>query len=160
MHNTIVIFIHLMAAAIAVGGLVVGLLLLLPALEKRPAPNAPEEHTAAYITLEVLMPTVFACMLALVGSGVYYLFSNYTSQYGLDGGYFNLFGIKMVFVAGAFFLSAYQTFGLRSRITNLDLSPENRTQVPATIKKLRSLSRITLALISIALFLGIWLARF
>ncbi|MEE9257933.1 MAG: hypothetical protein V3U37_00195 [Nitrospinaceae bacterium] len=160
MHNSIIILIHLMAAAVAIGGSAFCLLLFLPAMEKLPPQNTPEEHSVAYKTMEILSPTVFACLLILIGSGVYYLLSNYTAQYGFEGNYFNLFGIKMLFAAAAFILSIYQAFFLRARISDLDLKPEARELVPATLRKMRTLTGINLGLITIALFLGIWLARF
>ena len=85
---------------------------------------------------------------------------NYTAQTGLKPGYYNLFGIKMIFVAGAFFVSMYLAFSLRTQISDLDLNPKNKALVPETLKKMIGLSRMTLALMTIALFLGIWLARF
>ena len=103
---------------------------------------------------------MFACLLILVGSGVYFLLVNYTAQTGLKPGYYNLFGIKMIFAVGAFFISMYLAFSLRIQISDLDLNPKNKELVPATLKKMISLSRMTLLLMTITLFLGIWLARF
>ena len=103
---------------------------------------------------------MFACLLILVGSGVYFLLVNYTAQAGLKPGYYNLFGIKMIFAVGAFFISMYLAFSLRIQISDLDLNPKNKALVPATLKKMIGLSRMTLALMTITLFLGIWLARF
>ncbi len=103
---------------------------------------------------------MFVSLLVLIGSGLYYLMANYTRQVELTPGYYNLFGIKMVFVIAALFLSIYQTFPLRGRISNLDLVPENRKLVPATLRTQRAVSRVLLAVLSMAVFLGIWLARF
>ena len=61
--------------------------------------------------------------LLLVGSGVYYMMENYTEQVNLKEGYYNVLGIKLIFVVVAFLLSLYQTFGLRSKIAHLDLRP-------------------------------------
>ena len=85
---------------------------------------------------------------------------NYTDQVNLKPGYYNLFGIKMVSAIIAFFLSAYQTFGLRSRVDNLDLLPENRKLVPEVLGKMNGLGKLTLAFLVLTLFLGVWLARF
>ncbi len=160
MGNNILIFIHLMAAAIAVGSLAYCLLFFLPVMEKLPEHKMPEEHSAPYKALEVLGPTVLAAVLILIGTGIYYLLANYTRQVDLAPGYYNLFGVKMVFVIIALFLSIYQTFTLRARIANLDLSPENRKLVPATLKKMKTLGQMILATLTGAVFLGIWLARF
>jgi len=46
------------------------------------------------------------------------------------------------------------------QISDLDLNPKNKVLVPETLKKMIGLSRMTLMLMTIALFLGIWLARF
>ena len=100
------------------------------------------------------------CDFILIGSGVYYLLENYSAQVGLKPGYYNLFGIKMVFVALAFFPSMYMAFSLRVHISNLDLNPGNKKLVPQTLKKMIGLSGMTLWMIAIASFLGIWLARF
>ena len=158
MQNNIIIFIHLMAAAIAIGASIYSLLIYLPTAEKDQ--KGRDENSPSYKILDMLAPTVFACLLILVGSGVYFLLVNYTSQTGLKSGYYNLFGIKMLFAIAVFFLSMYLAFSLRVQISDLDLNPKNKKLVPATLKKMISLSRMTLALMTITLFLGIWLARF
>lgn len=160
MENIVIIFIHLMAAGIGLGSLVYCILLLSPAMEKLPQQKTAEEHSFAYKSLEVLAPTVFLSVLVLVGTGIYYLMANYTRQVELIEGYYNLFGVKMLFVIVALFLSIYQAFSLKGKISDLDLSPENRKKVPAILKKMKLISKLTLASISVAIFLGVWLARF
>lgn len=160
MENNILIFIHLMSAGIAVGSLAYCLLFFLPVMEKLPEEKMPEEHRVAYKVQEILAPTVLASVLMLIGTGIYYLLTNYTRQVDLAPGYYNLFGIKMVFVIIALFLSVYHTFTLRARIADLDLSPENREQVPATLQKMKTFGQMILATLTVAFFLGIWLARF
>ncbi|MBC8283170.1 MAG: hypothetical protein H8E32_05095 [Nitrospinae bacterium] len=158
MQNNLIIFLHLMAAAVAIGSSVYSLLIYLPAAEK--GQKERDENSPSYKILDHLAPTVFACLLVLVGTGVYYLLVNYTAQTGLKPGYYNLFGIKMLFAVAAFFLSMYLAFSLRVQISDLDLNPKNKALVPSTLKKMIGLSRMTLALMAITLFLGIWLARF
>ena len=109
--------------------------------------------------MELLAPTVFACLLALIGTGVYYLLENYTAQMELKPGYYDLFGLKLICVIAAFFLSIYQTFNLQARIANLDLSPENRKFVPKVIEQIKKTTILTLIAFSLAVFFGIWLAR-
>lgn len=160
MENNVLIFIHLMAAMVAVGSLAYCLLFFLPVMEKLPEQKVPEEHSATYKALEVLAPTVLAAVLILIGTGIYYLLTNYTRQVDLAPGYYNLFGVKMVFVIITLFLSVYHTFTLRARIANLDLSPENRELVPATMQKMKTLGQMILATLTVTSFFGIWLARF
>jgi len=159
MTNNIIIFIHLMAAAIAVGAMVFAVFLLLPALEKLPKRDGPEEYSVFHKSFDLLSPTVFTCLLVLIGTGIYFLLENYTAQMELKPGYYNLFGFKMILVIAAFFLSIHQTFSLRNRIANLDLSPENRKQVPETLQKMKTIAQLILAAFSAAIFLGIWLTR-
>ena len=158
MTNVIIIFIHLLAAGVALGSSIYCLKVYLPVVEKDQSER--DENSPAYKILDLMAPTVFASLLMLVGTGVYYLLENYSAQVGLKPGYYNLFGIKMVFVAGAFFTSMYVTFSLRIHISDLDLSPQNKKLVPQTLKKIIGLSKMTMWMIAIALFLGIWLARF
>ena len=158
MQNNFIIFIHQMAAVVAIGSSVFSLLIYLPAAERNQKER--DENSPSYQVLGHLAPTVFASLLVLVGTGVYFLLVNYTSQTGLKPGYYNSFGIKMIFVAGAFFVSMYLAFSLRVQISDLDLNPKNKVLVPETLKKMIGLSRMTLVLMTIALFLGIWLARF
>ncbi|MGY8759808.1 MAG: hypothetical protein ACKVK9_01600 [Nitrospinaceae bacterium] len=158
MTNVIIIFIHLLAAGIALGSLVYCLKVYLPVVEKGQTER--DENSPAYKIVDLMAPTVFACLLVLIGSGIYFLLENYSAQVGLKPGYYNLFGIKMVFVAGAFFTSMYVTFSLRTHISDLDLSPQNKKLVPETLRKIIGLSKMTMWLLAIALFLGIWLARF
>ena len=103
---------------------------------------------------------MFVGILALVFSGVYYLMENYTDQVNLKDGYYNVLGIKLVFVLTAFFASAYQTFMLKPDIANLDLQPERRKRVPATLKKMAATGKIALAAVGLAVFMGIYLARY
>ena len=101
MQNNIIIFIHLLAAVIAIGGSIYSLLIYLPTAEKDQ--KGRDENSPSYKILDLLAPTVFACLLILVGSGVYFLLVNYTAQTGLKPGYYNLFGIKMIFASGGVF---------------------------------------------------------
>ena len=149
-----------MAAAIAIGSMVFSVILLLPSIEKVSAQQESEEFSISYKSVELLAPTVFTCLLMLIGTGVYYLLENYTRQVGLKPGYYNLFGLKLLCVVVAFFLSVYQTFNLQARIANLDLSPENRKIVPKTIQQIKKTTVLILAVFSLAVFFGIWLARF
>ncbi|PIP71749.1 MAG: hypothetical protein COW89_10250 [Nitrospinae bacterium CG22_combo_CG10-13_8_21_14_all_47_10] len=158
MTNVIIIFIHLLAAGTALGSLLYCLKVYLPVVEKGQTER--DENSPAYKMLDLLAPTVFASLLILIGTGVYYLLENYSAQVGLKPGYYNLFGTKMVFVAGAFFTSMYVTFSLRIHISDLDLSPENKKRVPETLRKMIGLSKMTMWMVAIALFLGIWLARY
>ena len=160
MTNSIIIFIHLMAAAIAIGSMVFAVILLLPSMEKLPKQNGLEEYSTHYKSMELLAPTVFTCLLALIGTGVYFLLENYTAQVELKPGYYDLFGIKLVCVGAAFFLSIYQTFNLRTRIANLDLSPENRKLVAEIIQRMKTVTQFTLTAFLLAVFFGIWLAKF
>ena len=158
MENNFIIFLHLMAAVVAIGSSIYSLLIYLPVAERNHKER--DENSPSYKILDHLAPTVFASLLVLVGTGVYFLLVNYTAQTGLKPGYYNLFGIKMIFVAGAFFISMYLAFSLRVQISDLDLNPKNKVLVPEIIKKMIGLSRMTLVLMIIALFLGVWLARF
>ncbi len=160
MTNNIIIFIHLMAAAIAIGSMIFAVVLLLPSMKKLPEHKGLEEHSTSYKSLELLAPTVFACLLALIGTGIYFLLENYTAQVELKPGYYDLFGVKLVCVVAAFFLSIYQTFNLRTRIADLDLSPENRKLVPETIEQMKKITKLTLTAFSLALFFGVWMARY
>ena len=149
-----------MAAAIAIGSMVFSVILLLPSIENVSAQQESEEFSTPYKSVELLAPTVFTCLLILIGTGVYYLLENYTGQVGLKPGYYNLFGLKLICVVVAFFLSIYQTFNLRPRIANLDLSPENRKIVPETIQQIKKTTILVLFVFSLAVFFGVWLARF
>ena len=160
MTNNIIIFIHLMAAAIAIGSMVFAVVLFLPSMEKLPEQKGLEEHSVPYKCMELLAPTVFTCLLVLIGTGVYFLLENYTAQVELKPGYYNLFGIKLVCVVVAFFLSIYQTFNLCTRIANLDLSPENRKLVTETIQKMKTITKFILVAFSLAFFFGIWMVKF
>ena len=119
-----------------------------------------EEYSISYKSVELLAPTVFVSLLALIGTGVYYLLENYTAQVELKPGYYDLFGVKLICVIAAFFLSIYQTFNLRVRIANLDLSPENRKFVPRTTQQIKKTTMLILVAFSLAVFFGIWLARY
>ena len=160
MANNLLIFIHLMAAAIAVGGLAFCLFFLLPAAAKLPEQKIAVEYSIPYRALDMLAPTVLAAVLVLIGTGIYFLLTNYTRQVDLAPGYYNLFGVKMIFVVLSLFLSVYQTFTLRPQISDLDLSPESRELVPATLQKMKTLNQVSLAALSLSIFLGIWLARY
>jgi uncharacterized membrane protein len=160
MTDSIIMFVHLMAAAVAAGSSIFGLVLLWPRIFDSKKDETLDEHSASYKVIDLLAPTVFTCMLLLIGSGIYYMMENYTEQVNLKDGYYNILGIKLIFVVVAFLLSLYQTFGLRSKIAHLDLRPENRQWVRPTLEKMKYFGGITLAAIVSALFMGIYLARY
>jgi uncharacterized membrane protein len=160
MTDTIIMFVHLMAAGVAVGSSVFGLILLWPRIFSSKQDETLDENSALYKVIDLLAPTVFTCLLLLIGSGVYYMMENYTEQVNLKDGYYNILGIKLIFVVVAFLLSLYQTFGLRSKIAHLDLRPENRELVRPTLEKMKYLGGITLGAIVFAIFMGIYLTRY
>ena len=160
MTDTLIMFIHLMSAMVAAGSSVFALILLWPRIDDPKSGDALDEHSVPYKIMDLLAPTVFVCLLLLIGSGVYYMMENYTEQVNLKEGYYDMLGIKLIFVVGAFFLSLYQTFGLRSKIAHLDLKPENRQWVRPTLEKIRFLGGITLGAIVFAAFMGVYLARY
>jgi uncharacterized membrane protein len=160
MTDTIIMFVHLMAAGVAAGSSIFGLVLLWPRIFSPQKDETLDEHSVPYKVIDLLAPTVFTCLLLLVGSGVYYMMENYTEQVNLKEGYYNILGIKLIFVVVAFLLSLYQTFGLRSKIAHLDLRPENREWVRPTLEKMKYLGSITLGSIVFALFMGVYLTRY
>lgn len=160
MTDTIIMFVHLMAAMVAAGGSVFGLVLLWPRIFSTGKDEMLDEHSVPYKIIDLLAPTVLTCLLLLIGSGVYYMMENYTEQVNLKEGYYNILGIKLVFVVVAFLLSLYQTFGLRSKIAHLDLRPENRQWVRPTLEKMKYLGGITMGAIVAAVFMGVYLARY
>lgn len=159
MENKILMFIHLLAAAVSTGGMAYCLLLFLPAVEKQSGNKALDENSIRFKALDILAPMVFTGVLILVGTGIIYLMENYTEQVNLKPGYYNLFGVKLVSVTILFCLSAYQTFTLRSRIANLDLRPENRKWVSQTLQQMTNLGKLILGFLVLTIFLGVCLAR-
>ena len=160
MTDTIIMFIHLVAAGVAVGSSAFGLILLWPRIFNPQKDESLDENSAPYKVIDLLAPTVFTCLLLLIGSGVYYMMENYTEQVNLKEGYYNILGFKLIFVVVAFFLSLYQTFGLRSKIAHLDLRPENREWVRPTLEKMKYFGGLTLGAIVFALFMGVYLTRY
>lgn len=160
MTNSLIIFVHVMSAGIGVGASAYCLFLLLPRVDILEKGQDLDENAISYKIMDLLVPTVFVCLLLLVGTGIYYLMANYTDQVNLKDGYYNIFGIKLIFAIGAFLMSVYLTFGVKPRIAHLDLKPENRKLVRPTLDTLRMLSQLTLAGITFAVFMGIYLARF
>ncbi|MFQ5672886.1 MAG: hypothetical protein ACE5G9_07320 [Nitrospinales bacterium] len=159
MQNIILMFIHVMAAAVGVGSIAY-CLFLSAAARKAPERDTPPEQSLEYKMMDVLAPTVLACVFVLIGTGVYYLLENYTDQVNLKPGYYNVFGMKLLFVLAVFGLSLYQTFGLRSRISDLDLRPESKKLVAGTLETMAAVSRYLLVTLATAAFFGIWLARY
>ncbi len=158
MTDTLIMFVHLISTVVAAGSSFFCLVLLWSRIYK-PDANL-DEHSVPYLILELLAPTVFVCLLLLVGSGVYFMMENYTEQVNLKEGYYDILGVKLIFVVAAFFLSLYQTFSLRSSIAHLDLRPEQRKQVRPTLEKMRYFGQLTLTSIVLAAFMGIYLARY
>jgi putative copper export protein len=160
MTNLLLMFIHVLSAGVAVGSLAYSLLLLLPKLAQDSAKENTDATGARIRILQLTAPTAFACVLVLIGTGVIYLFETYTAQVNLKSEYYNLLGVKMASATGAFLLSAYLAFPLRSRLADLDLVPENRQRLPQTLDKMQSVGKLLLGLVTLTLFLGVWLARF
>ena len=123
MSNSIIIFIHLVGAAVGLGASVF-CLLLWPRLDAMETEKTLDENSITYKIMDLLAPTVFVSVLVLVGTGIYYLMENYTDQVNLKDGYYNILGIKLMFAVVTFFLHAYATVVLRARILPLDPRPE------------------------------------
>lgn len=160
MANAIIIFIHVMGAAVAIGAGALALLILLPQARLREKDSAPDETSLTYLLMDRLAPTMFTAILVLVFSGIYYLMENYTDQVNLRDGYYNVLGVKLIFVVAAFFFSAYQTFMLKPDISNIDLQPERRQRVPEVLKKMETTGKAALTAVCLAVFVGIYLARY
>ncbi len=160
MGNAIIIFIHVMGAAVAVGAGAFALLFLLPQARLRDKDQPADETSLAYLLMDRLAPTLFTSMLVLVFTGIYYMMENYTDQVNLRDGYYNVLGIKLIFVLVAFFFSAYQTFMLKPEIANIDLQPQRREKVPAVLKKMETTGKVALTATCLAVFMGIYLARY
>ena len=152
-------FLHLSAAAIALGALVFGAFIIGPVIKKSEE-KVPEEDSLELKLMDRLAPTVLACVFVLIVTGVYYLLVNYTDQVNLKEGYYNIFGMKMLFAIATLGLSVYQTFGLRARISDLDLRPENKKQVPDTLNSMANIGNIVLWTLATAIFFGVFLARY
>ncbi|MGV7220303.1 MAG: DUF4149 domain-containing protein [Nitrospinales bacterium] len=155
MQNYIIMFIHVMAAGVCVGSSVYCLFLVIPELLK-----SEDENSTAIKLMDALVPTIFTSVALLAASGIYYLMANYADQVNLKDGYYNLFGVKMIFAVIAFAISAYLMFGLRPTIENIDLTPEKRKNLPIALKKISTFGRMNLWTVTLTIFLGVWLARF
>ena len=160
MQNVILIFIHVSAAAIALGALIFGIIVLRPAIKKKHDGKTPNESSVELTLMDLLAPTVLACVFVLIVTGVYYLLVNYTDQVNLKEGYYNIFGMKMIFVVVTLGLTVYQTFGLRSRISDLDLRPENKKLIPDTLSGMLNIGLISMWTLVVAIFFGVFLARY
>ena len=160
MQNAFLIFVHMMAAAVALGSTLFFTVFFLPIYRKNKASDEPPEQSLELKIMDRLASVVMACVFILIISGVYYLLINYTDQVNLKPGYYNIFGLKMIFVIVTLGLSVYQTFGLRSRIIDLDLSLENKKNAPNTLNSMLTLSQANLWVISFAAFFGVFLSRF
>ncbi len=160
MQNNVIIFIHIMAAGVCVGSSIYCLYLVLPQLEKSDSEGSLDENSAAYKMMDILVPTIFASVTVIAASGIYYLMANYSDQVNLKDGYYNLFGVKMIFAIAAFCISVYLMFGLRPGIENIDLTPEKRNLLPSALKKMKKIGQINLWTVTATIFLGVWLARF
>ena len=95
MQNTILMFIHVMAASAGVGAIVYSI--LLAAADKTQDHNTSPENSQEYKMMDTLAPTILVCVFVLIGTGVLYLLENYTDQVNLKPGYYNVFGMKMLF---------------------------------------------------------------
>ncbi|QPJ60808.1 MAG: hypothetical protein G3M70_02455 [Candidatus Nitronauta litoralis] len=160
MGNAIIIFVHVMGAAVAIGAGALALFVLLPQARLREKDSTPDETSLTYLLMDRLAPTMFTAILVLVFSGIYYLMENYTDQVNLREGYYNVLGVKLIFVLPAFFFSAYQTFMLKPDISNIDLQPERRKRIPEVLKKMETTGKVAFAAVCLAVFMGIYLARY
>ena len=142
------------------GSSVYCLFLVIPELQKSDSEKPQDENSTTIKLMDALVPTIFTSVALLAASGIYYLMANYADQVNLKDGYYNLFGVKMIFAVIAFAISSYLMFGLRPTIENIDLTPEKRKNLPAAIKKISTFGRFNLWTVTLTIFLGVWLARF
>ena len=88
MTNSIIMFVHLTAAAVAAGGSFFVLILLWPRVGPASKDENQDEHSVSYKIVDLLAPTVFACLLVLIGSGVPIAFGTDSGPAGRFPGYF------------------------------------------------------------------------
>ena len=69
MTDSIIMFIHIMSASVGVGASVYCLFLLLPRVDIMEKGQDLDESALSYKIMELLVPTVFVCLLLLVGWG-------------------------------------------------------------------------------------------
>tara|TARA_B100001123_G_scaffold386802_1_gene461563 strand:+ start:88 stop:567 length:480 start_codon:yes stop_codon:yes gene_type:complete len=159
MQNIILMFIHLIAAAVALGSIFFGILIIRPTIKKKEDKLLVEDSLDLKL-MDLLAPTVLTCVFVLIVSGIYYLLVNYTDQVDLKEGYYNIFGMKMLFVIATLALSVYQTFGLRSKVSDLDIRPEKKKEVPEVLISMANTGNMVLWTLIISIFFGVYLARY
>ena len=157
-QKDILIFIHILALAIAFGGSIFNLFILPLIIEEKSNQN--NKIHVAVRTINLFLPINFGMLIIIVATGILLLFSLSEKISNISSPlYLNLFFLKILLVTIIFSIAAYQTLCLRFKIVTMDIDKIKDETPPKPFRVMRTSSIINLILITIVVFLGITMSN-
>ncbi len=153
-QKDILIFIHILALAIVLGGSIFEVFILPPILKKKTDKTNKIQTIARAISL--FSPINFGVLAVMVFTGALLLFSLNEKISNISSPlYLNVFFIKILLVSVIFSIAAYQTFHLRFRIVTMNVDKISGENLPKPFRIMRTCSIINIILITIVILLGV-----
>tara|TARA_B100001964_G_C14259762_1_gene614668 strand:- start:282 stop:770 length:489 start_codon:yes stop_codon:yes gene_type:complete len=157
-QKDVLIFIHILALTVALGGSVFQVFIL--PLIAREKSNQKNKIQIIARSISLFSPISFGMLSIVVFTGILLLFSltkdisNISSSF-----YLNVFSVKIVLVTAIFSIAAFQTFNLRFKIVFMDINKINEENPPKQFRFMRTCSIINIILTTIVVLLGITMSN-
>ena len=157
-QKDVLIFIHILALAVAFGGSVFQVFIL-PSIVREKS-NQKNKIQIIARSISLFSPVSFGMLSIVVFTGMLLLFSltkdisNISSPF-----YLNVFSVKIILVTAIFSIAAFQTFNLRFKIVCMDTDKLNEENPPKQFRVMRTCSIINIILTTIVILLGITMSN-
>ena len=157
-QKDILIFIHILALAVALGGSVFNVFILPLIIEEKSNQN--NKIQIAVRTINLFLPINFGMLIIIVSTGILLLYSQSGKISNVSSPlYLNVFFIKILLVTIIFSIAAYQTLCLRFKIVTMNIDKIKGENPPKQFRLMKTCSIINIILITIVILLGITMSN-
>ena len=153
-QKSILIFFHLLALTVALGGSIFHMFFLPIILKGKP--NQKSDISLVVRAISLFPPINFGMLVVVVSSGVLLTFNLYNKISNISSTlYLNVFSVKIFLIIIIFSIAAFQTFHLRFKISMMDASKIDGENLPKPFQVMQICSIINITLTTIVILLGI-----
>ena len=157
-QKDVLIFIHILALAVAFGGSVFQVFIL-PSIVREKS-NQKNKIQIIVRSISLFSPISFGMLSVVVFTGILLLFSLTKDISNISSSlYLNVFSVKIMLVTAIFSIAAFQTFNLRFKIVCMDINKINEEKPPKQFRVMRTCSKINIILTTIVILLGITMSN-
>ena len=153
-QKNFLIFIHLLALVVVLGGSIFQVFML--PLILREKSDKKNEFQIIARAISLFSPINFGMLAVNVFTGVLLLFNLYEKISNISSPlYLNVFFVKILLVTVIFSIAAYQTFHLRFKIVTMNIDKIDGENTPKHFRIMQNCSIINILLTTVVILLGI-----